>query len=112
MSNSDRWLHALLDEPDRLSSGQAVRGACVVDCCCGLSLGTASSPARAENVRSALARAAVLRTQLAELQSQADRSVEQYDLAEGQFGQQVTARVSLEEKAARMAPDAAAKGAV
>ena len=78
----------------------------------GLSLGTASSPARAENVQGALARAAVLRTQLAELQSQADRSVEQYDLAEGQFGQQVTVRVSLEEKAARMARDAAARGAV
>ncbi len=33
-------------------------------------------------------------------------------MAEGQFGQQVTVRVSLEEKAARMARDAAARGAV
>jgi len=78
----------------------------------GLSLGTASSSARAENIQGALARAAVLRTQLVELQSQADRSVEQYDLAEGQFGQQMTAHVGLEENAARMARDAAARGAV
>lgn len=53
-------------------------------------------PATADSVASAQARASVLRAQLETLQARADRTVEQYDLVQGQLGQAVTARLSLD----------------
>jgi cell wall-associated NlpC family hydrolase len=56
----------------------------------------ATLPASADSVATARARASVLRTQLETLQARADKAVEQYDLAQGQLGQAVTTRLSLD----------------
>ena len=52
--------------------------------------------ARAESVQSAQAAAAALQTELGSLERQADRAVEEYDLAEGELGKQVSAEVGLQ----------------
>ena len=52
--------------------------------------------ARAESVQSAQAAAAALRTELISFEQQADRAVEEYDLAEGELGKQVSAEVALQ----------------
>ncbi len=71
----------------------------------------ASTVARADALGSATTRAAVLRLQLSDLQSQADRAVERYDLLDGQLGQQVGARVSLEQAVTQADRAARSRGA-
>jgi len=70
------------------------------------------SAASADALGSATTRASALRMQLSDLQAQADRAVERYDLLQGQLGQQVNARVSLEQAVTQAEAAAGSRGAV
>ena len=77
-------------------SGRPGRGAVATTIAAVVVSLASGGAARAESVPSAQAAAAALRTELISFEQQADRAVEQYDLAEGELGKQVTAEVGLQ----------------
>lgn len=82
--------------PAGRSRGRPGRAAVATALAAAVVSAASGGAARAESVQSAQTAAAALRTELSSLERQADRAVEEYDLAEGELGKQVSTEVGLQ----------------